>query len=137
MSTNSINVQWVTEESEARTFAASALGGGATVSELKRWEPGIEDLDDYSDAMFEPLSVVVLIVAAGWLIRRIADMVADLTRPDGLLIDTRDGVVVRPLPKADRGTLVVVSGQGVQVFTPDRRDEALAALGPLLAAAGG
>lgn len=134
MSTGAISVQWVTQESTAQAFTVSAREGGATVLETKGWVPGPDELDDYGDAMFEPLTAVVVIVAVGWLIRRIADVLADLTRPDGQLIDIRKHpAIVRPLPNAKPpGKLVIVSRQGTQVFLPERRDEGIALLRTLL-----
>ena len=127
-----INVNWITEESAAQTFVSSARDVDAPVLELKRWEPGPEELDDYADASFEPLTVVAVIVAVGWLIGRISDVLADHTRPGGLLVDARRDVLVRPLPKEARGKFVILTEAGAQVFTPDRRDEALTALTTLL-----
>lgn len=134
MSTSEISVQWVTKESAAQAFTVSVREGGATVVETKGWVPSPDELDDYGDTMFEPLTAVVVIVGVGWLIRRIADVLDDLTRPEGQLIDIRKHpAIVRPLPKAKPpGKLVIVSHQGTQVFLPERRDEGIALLRALL-----
>lgn len=134
MSTSDIQVQWVTKESQAQAFAVHAREGGATVLQTKRWVPGVEALDDYGDAMFEPLTAVGLIIAVGWLVRRIADVLDDVMNPGGYLIDIREQpAIVRPLPKSKPpGKLVIVSTQGAQVFPAERRDEGLAFLMTLL-----
>lgn len=139
MNAAEINLEWVAEESAAEVFAAGARESGATVLETKRWVPEPENLDDYGDTAFEPLTAVALIVATGWLIRRIADVYDDIARPGGQLIEVRDDrVIVRPLPKAKPpGKLVVVSRQGTQVFPPERLDEGLALLGNLLGSSSG
>src|SRR5204863_7622290 len=117
-----ISVEWVTKESDAQAFTVSAREGGATVLETKDWVPDTEALDDYGDAMMEPLTAVASIVAVGWLIRRIADVLGDVTRQGGQLIDVRKHpAIVRPLPKAKPpGKLVIISSEGTQVFPPDR-----------------
>jgi hypothetical protein len=139
MNSREIQVEWVTTESESEALGASARKGGAKVLEARNWTPDAEAMDDYGDAMFEPLTAVALIVAAGWLIRRIADVLADVARPEGQLIDIRKvPAVVRPLPKAKPpGKLVIVTDQGPQVFPPERRDEGLALLKTLLGAGNG
>jgi hypothetical protein len=141
MNMSNINVEWVTNESAVTDFAATAHEGGATVLETKDWAPGPDELDDYGDAMFEPLAAVALIVAAGWLIRRIVDVLDDVMRPGGQLVHIRDdgSVIVRPLPKTKPpGKLVIIKGTDTpQVFLPDRRDDGLALLGNLLGAIDG
>jgi hypothetical protein len=139
MSAREIEVKWVTKESESEAFSVSARKGGARVLETKGWTPGPIEMDDYGDAMFEPLTAVAVIVAVGWLIRRIADVLADVASPEGQLIDVRGHpAIVRPLPKAKPpGKLVIVTDQGPQVFPPERRDEGLALLKRLLGAGNG
>jgi hypothetical protein len=139
MTTNRISVEWVTNESSVMDFANALRQDGATIIETKGWMPGPEALEDYGDAMFEPLAAVALIVATGWLIRRIADVLDDVKRPGGELIDIRsERVIVRPLPRTKPpGKLVILTNEGAQVFLPDRRDEGLALLGELLRPVGG
>jgi hypothetical protein len=137
MNATGITVRWVTGESEATSLAQAAGKGGGTVLEQQTWEPGPDDLDDYGDAAFEPLTAVVIVVATGWLIKRISDVVADHKRPGGQLVDARGDVVVRPLPQLKTGTLVLVTKQETRVFAPDQHDTALDALTKLLASPNG
>jgi hypothetical protein len=136
---DNIRVQWVTAESEAEAFAADAGEIASNVEVPKRWTPGPDEMDDYGDAMFEPLTMIVVIVGTGWLISRISSVIADHTRPGGYFIDFRGSgeAIVRPLPKADRGTVIIATAkEAVRIFTPDRRDEALGVLAKLGAANG-
>jgi hypothetical protein len=65
MDNGNIRVQWVTTESEAQAFAADAGKIAANVEAPKRWTPGPDEVDDYGDAMFEPLLAIVVIVGTG------------------------------------------------------------------------
>jgi hypothetical protein len=127
MSNQMISVDFVTEESTADDYVAEIeKSGGKLDGEVEPFQTPPDLLDDYSDAQFEPLTVVAASVAVGFLVKRISDVWRDHTQPGGQVIDTRgDKIVVRVAPHLQRGTLVLQSAEGVKVFAPQDRDAAL------------
>jgi len=135
---NGIAVEWIVTESEADDVAQEITAEGGTVTkEPEAWELPAELLDDYPDPQFEPFMVIGAVVAVGFLIKRVADVYTDLTRPGGQVIDTRSGeLVVRIAPQLANGTLVIVDNEGSKVFQQSDKDEALELLGKLVGTGG-
>lgn len=133
MANPTIHVQFVTEESKASSdIAEIERNGGKLDSPPKPFEVPADLADDYSDAQFEPLTMIAATVATGFLVKRISDIWLDHSRPGGQVVDTRGGkTVVRAAPHLKRGMLVVQSKKGVKVFQPHDKDEALSLLGKL------
>jgi hypothetical protein len=138
MSNQPISVELVAEESTASDYAAEIeKSGGKLEDAIKPFAIPADLIDDYSDAQFEPLMLVAATVAVGFLIKRISDVWLDHTRPGGQVIDTRgDKIVVRVAPYLERETLVLQSKEGVTVFRPQDRDEALHLLEKVISAHG-
>jgi hypothetical protein len=132
-----VAVDFVVGESEAGSLSAAVAAGGGRLDGAPRpWDVPADLLDDYSDPQFEPLVLVAATVAVGFLVKRISDVYLDHARP-GCVVDTRAGkVVVRAAPYLKRGTVVLQSEEGVQVFQPDDRDDALPVIAKLIAAHG-
>ncbi len=133
-----LTVELVTEESRARESLAAIEASGGTVHGAARpWDVPADLIEDYSDAQFEPLTIVAAAVSAAFLIKRISDVWLDHNRPGGQVVDARRGkLVVRVAPHLERGTLVVLTDQGKEVYSPDRSDAAAAVLEKLFAGRG-
>ena len=131
-----ISANFVMEESSVSDYVTAVdKSGGKLAGPPGPYTIPAELLDDYSDAQFEPLMVVAATVAVGFLVKRISDVWLDHKRPGGQVVDTRGGqTVIRVAPYLERGTLVLQSDRGVQVFRPEKHDEALPVLGKLLSA---
>jgi hypothetical protein len=131
MKERTFSVHFIVEESDVTDEVAGIeKNGGKLDSPAQPFDIPAELAEDYSDPQFEPLTMIAATVAAGFLVKRISDVWLDHTRSGGQVIDTRgDRVVVRTAPHLKRGTLVLQSRQGVKVFQPQDKDEAL----PLMA----
>jgi hypothetical protein len=138
MSNQPICVEFVTEESTASDYVTEIeKSGGKLEDAVKPFNIPADLIDDYSDAQFEPLILVAAAVAVGFLIKRISDVWLDHTRPGGQVIDTQGNkIVVRVAPYLERGMLVLQSKEGVKVFRPQDRDEALPLLEKVILAHG-
>lgn len=133
-----IPVEFVTEESIAYDYVAEIeKSGGKLEYPVRPFQIPADLIDDYSDAQFEPFTLVAAIVSVGFLIKRISDVWLDHTRPGGQVIDTRGGkIIVRRAPYLERGILVLQSEEGVKVFQPQDHDEALSLLEKMVLAHG-
>jgi hypothetical protein len=132
-------VEWVVAESESATLVEALGDADIEVVEAQPWTPPAELLDEYPDAQFEPFTLVAAVVATGWLIRRISDVLLDWKRPGGMLFDTRNSekLIAREVPLAPRGSTIIIGKDGdAAVYEPDRRDDALSALTQMLGGAG-
>lgn len=134
MSNPTISVQFVTEESKASgDIAEIEKNGGKLEAPPMPFDVPADLADDYSDAQFEPLTMIAATVATGFLVKRISDVWLDHSRPGGHVVDTRGGkTVVRVAPYLKRGMLVLQSKKEVKVFQPHDKDEALPFLAKLL-----
>jgi hypothetical protein len=134
MGNATISVQFVTEESKASgDIAEIEKSGGKLDAPPSPFDVPADLVDDYSDAQFEPLTIIAATVATAFLVKRISDIWLDHSRPGGQVVDTRGGkTVVRVAPYLKRGTLVLQSEQEVKVFEPNDKDEALPFLAKVL-----
>lgn len=135
-----INIQWITEESDAENVR-HALAAEGTVAAAEPWEPDADTLEEFGDSQLEPMMLIAGVVAAGWLLKRVSDVLLEWVRPGGMLIDaTGAELVVRPAPRArPRGALVVLTKKGIQphVFLPEERDQALQELARIVGVSNG
>jgi hypothetical protein len=134
-----INIQWITEESDAESVR-HAMEAAGRVASAEPWEPDADTLEEFGDSQLEPMMVIAGVIAGGWLIKRVSDVLLDWIRPGGMLIDaTGEELVVRPAPRARRGALVLLTQKGIQphVFLPQERDQALKELARIVGVSNG
>lgn len=131
-----VAVEWIVAESTSSDYVQTIeQNGGEITQPPEAWVIPPELLDEYPDPQFEPFMVIGAVVAIGFLIKRIADVYTDLKHPGGQVVDVRaGGLAVRVAPQLKPGTLVLISDEGPKVFQVNEKDEALAALGQLVAA---
>lgn len=133
-----IALRWIVRESHAKELAESVEVAGGHVGGTEPWTPGPKLLDEYGDSQFEPFMIAGVVVATGWLIKRVSDVALDWKRPGGVVVDASGHeVVVREAPRAPRGAVILVDEQGARVVLDAKEDPALAPLGDLLRHAGG
>jgi hypothetical protein len=130
-----VAVEWIVAESAASEYVQAIEDSAGEITQSPAaWEIPPELLDEYPDPQFEPFMVFGALVAAGFLIKRIADVYTDLKHPGGQIVDVREGgLTVRAAPQLQSGTLVIVADEGPTVFQVNEQDEALALLGQLVA----
>jgi hypothetical protein len=130
-----INVQWITEESDTESVRHALEAEGAMAS-VEPWEPDADTAEEFGDSQLEPMMIIAVAVAARLLIRTVSDVLLDWKRPDGVLIDTTgEKLLVRPDPQASRpGDLVILTKEGTQphVFRAEERDQGLKELAQIL-----
>ena len=133
---NALKIQWITQESEAESLRQSVENNGSLES-IEPWEPDADNMDEFGDSQFEPLITIAGVVAVGWLIKKVSDVLLDWKRPGGLVVDTRnDKVTLRPAPRAPRGALVLVTAKNTRVIPPENRDVTLESLSSILSKLG-
>ena len=127
MNTKTITAEFIIREGQSQELLDQIEEQeGMVEGEVKPWAIPADLLDDYSDPQMDPLMIVTVSVTIGFLIKRISEIWLDHKRPGGQVIDTRGGkVVVRVAPFLDRETLVLQSDDGVEVFKPQDKDEAI------------
>jgi hypothetical protein len=104
------------------------------------WEPDADTSREFGDSQLAPMLIIAGVVAAGWIVKMVSDVLLDWNRPGGMLVDaTGEKVLVRDAPGAPRGAVVVLSKESTQpqVFQPPERDNGLAALAQILGATSG
>jgi hypothetical protein len=126
-----VAVTWVAPESQRERLRDAFTEAGIKNAKADPWDVPAELLDEYPDSQFEPFIAIGGIVAAGWLIKRISDVLLEWKRPGGIVVDTRnpENIVIRDAPLAPRASVVLVEqGKTRVVFPPERKDDALTAL---------
>jgi hypothetical protein len=133
-----MNVRWIAYEADADAISRR-IGEGGSVQDRHPWEPDADTADEFGDSQFEPLIMIIGgALAAGWLLEQVSNVLLDWRRPGGLLIDARgDELIVRPAPRAERGSIVIVTTSGQQMYPPERRDEGLKTFSNILTLLGG
>ena len=118
MSNDSVSFEWVAPASKIRETRTLLEDDGAQLSsESRPFVPPKEELDDYSSAAFDPLTIIVGTMALVAIAERVASLVKD-ARHDGLIVDARtQELQIRPHPALDRGTALVITSQGAQQFS--------------------
>lgn len=137
MSPQQLEIILIAPEPRAEEIAKSVELGGGTADLRGMWSPEndrLADLTEQGDTM-DPLMAIGLIVATGWLIKRISDTLSDHLHPESQIVDMRSTPPILLVARHIKppGTLIVlktVDGQHKEErYTPDRRDEALTFLG--------
>lgn len=130
-----IRASWVIAESEADEFVTTLQRAGAAIKDdLLPFEPPATEIDDYTEAHFEPLLIVGIALSISLLLQTLSRIWRDNQKPVGLVIDFRDGKVqTRPAPYLDRNTLVVITRDNkVQRFDSKQSDDAFTVIKSIL-----
>ncbi len=127
-------VSWVVPETALSTTISEIEQSGGTISgDAQPFVPPTDELEDYQDAQFDPLLVVASAVALGFLLQRISNIWLDHKRPGGLIVDARaEELVVRPSPLLSRGSLLVITEDGANLYAADQKDTALEVMGKIV-----
>lgn len=128
-----IRVNWVVAETAVpETVSTIQESGGAVVRDPSPFVPPPDEHEDYDDAQFDPLLIIPSAVAIGYLVKRISDVWLDHKRPVGQIVDARGPeLVIRPGPLLPRGTLLVMTDAGSEVYQLQNKDDALLTLSKL------
>src|SRR5262245_14853272 len=119
-----LRIAWILPASRVRGEVEDLKKEGGVVESEQEFEPNDEERDRYAHAAFEPLTVVVCSLAAGFLAERLSRFAKSL-RHGGLIIDLRtDPVTVREEHALDFGTAYVVNKEGLltQISKPESTD---------------
>lgn len=125
-----VQVQLVVEEGRLSDIVKKVeVAGGNVGGEPLNFIPPVDEMDDYSDQQFEPLTVIAVTLGVGALVRMIYNMWMDKKRPGGQIIDARTKPPTsRPAPFLNRGMLVIITADGSTVYEPKQRNEAMEAI---------
>ena len=119
----------VAAESRAIEHAGGKVRGHAT-----KYEPEPDELDDLADSQFDPFLLIPASLALGYLIKNISSVWLDHKRAGGQLVDAlKHPVQIRRMPYVDRGKLVIITKEGVKVFSAKERIEGEKVLASVLA----
>ncbi len=126
-----VRFEWVVEESALNESVAITEEAGAEVLEVpKVYEPTIVESDDYGDHALEPMTVIAVALSIGALTRIVSEVIRQHKYPGGVVLDIRGGKLKkRPVPRLEPGTIIIITDDGQTKFPPDKKEDALAALG--------
>jgi hypothetical protein len=122
---DAVKFEWVMFATEAEQELIALKKEGASIEKPpERYEPtDPEEIDEFAHAAFEPLTILIGVVALICLIERVVLAVKNL-KFGGVVIEVRtDGTTkIIPSPALDRGTIVVVSpGQEAKVYESETK----------------
>ncbi len=123
-------ISWVVPEAALPTVTSEIEEShGEIVKDPKPFVPPFDEEEDYEDPQFAPLLVIASVIAIGFLIKRISDILLDHKRPGGLIVDARgDEMVIRPALHVPRESVLVITKFGSKMYMADKKDEAFAVL---------
>jgi hypothetical protein len=109
---------WVVGESAATKTSGDIVASGGTVEDARpHTTPGGGVAD------FEPLTMIVAVMAVVALAERIHAFVKDIHH-NGLIIDKRtDPITIMEHPSSDRGKVLVIGADGESTFDLDDRPD--------------
>lgn len=109
--------EWIVPESDRFAAIRAIEEAGGLIEESDR--PMDEDSEEDSAAGFEPLLIIVAVMAAVRIVRQLQRLWDDLKRRGGVIVDVRGGKVrVRVVESLDRDMTIVVSEGGTSVHRP-------------------
>jgi hypothetical protein len=121
MTEPTIEFRWVVSEGDRlRAVRALEADGGTVESSGETYQPGGDEFVDASQSHFEPLIVIVSLMAVARLLRQLERLWRDFRSEGGWVVDLRDGKVkLRSLPNTPREELVIVTDQGAATHRCD------------------
>ncbi|MEA5389886.1 hypothetical protein VB738_01305 [Cyanobium gracile UHCC 0139] len=131
---SALTLEWVCGEGIAAAFAARVGSDGGTVTGTTAFVPEPEEADLYSDAQFDPLVVVGVVLAAGLVMRYLRELILDLKGREIAVIDlTGEAPQVRIVPVGKASLVLVKAADGsVTKFAPSEIDKIEQSLAGLL-----
>jgi hypothetical protein len=125
---------WVCSEGSAKDFAAKVGSDGGTVTGTMPFVPEPEEADLYSDAQFDPLVVVGVVLATGLVLRYVRELILDLKGREIAVVDlTGETPQVRIIPVGKASLVLVKAADGsVTKFAPSEIDKIEQSLAGLL-----
>jgi hypothetical protein len=125
---------WVCSEGSAKDFVAKVGSDGGTVTGTMPFVPEPEEADLYSDAQFDPLVVVGVVLAAGLVLRYVRELILDLKGREIAVVDlTGETPQVRIIPVGKASLVLVKAADGsVTKFAPSEIDKIEQSLAGLL-----
>jgi hypothetical protein len=128
--TQGVLVRWVRSENDVDALRREVLrNGGEVHGPPETFAPPPEELDDYRDANFEPLTVLATTVSVTFVIKTLSRLWLEHKYTGGLIVDSRSGQLeIRPSRNLDRGDVFILTDSGVQRFGSDQKNDALEAL---------
>lgn len=134
-----IQLSWICSEGAAKQFADKVKGDGGSVERSGPFVPPPDAPDLYSDAQFEPLTVVTVALAAGVLLRYVRELVLDLKGREIAVIDvSRSSIECRRLDVGRASQVIVKAPDGsVSRFAPSDVDKIQDQIKALLPTASG
>ena len=118
-----IEFEWVMFESEVEPELNALVNNGASIEKREPYEPtDPEEIDELSHAAFEPIMMLVGVVAATFLIEHVVQAIKNY-RFGGAVVDIQNGKVkIIPTRSVDAGTIVVARPDGeVEIHTSDTK----------------
>ena len=125
-----IEFEWAVRSSELDQYRSSLEESGAkVVPGAEPFTPPEGEEEDYTDAAFEPMLMLVGVLALGHLVRLIADL---LDKHGGLIVDVRTKrMSVREHPALPRGTVLVVGSEEAKRLDGPKQNEIADAIAAL------
>lgn len=130
-----VTLEWVCSEGAAKTFAARIGSNGGMIMGTTPFVPEPEEADLYSDAQFDPLVILGVVLASGMVLRYVRELVLDLKGREIAVIDfSGQALQVRVIPIGKASQVIVKMPDGsVTRFAPsdiDKIERNLAAMLP-------
>jgi hypothetical protein len=124
-SQSTITLQWVCSEGSAKGFATSVRKHGGEITGTTPFVPEPDEADLYSDAQFDPLVIVGVVLASGMVLRYVRELVLHLKGREIAVIDLSGStpqVRVLPVGKASQ-VIVKAPGGSLTRFAPSEIDK--------------
>jgi hypothetical protein len=127
-----IEFEWAVRSSELDEYRSTLEDSGADLSpEAEPFTPPAGEEEDYTDAAFEPMLMLVGVLALSHLVRLVVDL---LNKHGGLIIDVRTKrMSVREHPALPRGTVLVVGNEEAKRLDGPKQNEIADAIAALRA----
>ncbi|MCX6305818.1 MAG: hypothetical protein NT040_12715 [Bacteroidetes bacterium] len=113
MKENSVKFKWVSRRSEVKKCQDEFTANGAKVEgETTKFDPPVNEKQDYAQSSFDPLLVIFGIASLTFLVQKIISTVRELKHP-GYIIDARgDELIFREQPSLKGGSYLVFQKDG-------------------------
>lgn len=122
---STVSIEWVCSEGTAKAYAARVGNDGGKVIGTTPFVPKPEEADLYSDAQFDPLVIVGVVLAAGMVLRYVRELILDLKGREVAIIDLSGEITqVRVVPVGKVSQVIVKGPDGfVARFAPSDIDK--------------
>jgi hypothetical protein len=134
MSERPISFELIVPESQRDAQVRAIEVAGGTVEDSGGiYTPVGDEARDYPEARFEPLTMIVAVGAAVFVLQAVVKMWRDRHVQGGIVVDTRgDSLRIRPVSTLPTGRLVLVESSGTRIFDKDEENAGKALLSDVL-----